>query len=55
MRVRGVRVDLRPEDVDQATTAWRHGLEVTVTGDLEPRGTGVRMRVVTGFVVRQQG
>jgi hypothetical protein len=52
-RVRSVRVELRPQDVDQATTAWRHGLEVAVTGDLEPRGTGVRMRVVTGFAVRQ--
>jgi hypothetical protein len=52
-RVRSVRVELRPQDVDQATTAWRHGLEVAVTGDLEPRGTGVRMRAVTGFAVRQ--
>lgn len=52
-RPRRVRVRLRPEDVDRATGAWRHGLEVAVRGDLEPRGTGVRMRAVTAFTVRQ--
>ncbi|MEU3147802.1 hypothetical protein, partial [Streptomyces sp. NPDC006999] len=34
--------------------AWRAGLEVAVAGDLEPRGTGVRMRRVTRFVVRPE-
>ncbi|WP_328728724.1 hypothetical protein [Streptomyces griseoaurantiacus] len=53
-RVRSVRVDLRPEDVDKATVAWRNGLEVAVTGDLEPYGTGLRMRRVTGFVTRPE-
>ncbi|MFD0070534.1 hypothetical protein, partial [Streptomyces sp. NPDC127574] len=51
LRQRRVRVELRPEDLDKATDAWRHGLEVAVTGDLEPRGTGVRMRRVTLFTV----
>ncbi|WP_431990225.1 hypothetical protein [Streptomyces albogriseolus] len=31
-RVRSVRVDLRPEDVDKATRAWRRGLEVAGDG-----------------------
>ncbi|MDT6984962.1 hypothetical protein ACFSUJ_20595 [Streptomyces lusitanus] len=53
-RVRSVRVDLRPEDVDKATRAWRRGLEVAVTGDLEPYGTGLRMRQVVGFVVQEE-
>jgi hypothetical protein len=52
-RQRRVRVELRAEDIDRATEAWRDGWEVTVTGDLEPRGTGVRMRGVSGFVVRR--
>ncbi|MFC8099117.1 hypothetical protein [Streptomyces sp. NPDC057363] len=52
-RVRSVRVDLRPEDVDKATRAWRHGLEVAVKGDLTPYGTGLRMRQVLGFAVRE--
>lgn len=43
-RLRKVRVALRPEDLDQATVAFRDRLEVTVTGDVEPSGTGVRMR-----------
>ncbi|MGW2790790.1 hypothetical protein ACWC9H_12800 [Streptomyces sp. NPDC001251] len=51
-RQRSVRVELRPEDLDKAADAWRHGLEVAVTGDLEPRGTGVRMRRVGTFAVR---
>ncbi|MFJ4755617.1 hypothetical protein [Streptomyces sp. NPDC088763] len=51
-RQRSVRVELRAEDIDRATDAWRHGWEITVTGNLEPRGTGVRMRGVTDFVVR---
>ncbi|MFE5920886.1 hypothetical protein [Streptomyces sp. NPDC056468] len=54
LRQRRVRVELRPEDIDKATDAWRDGLEVAVTGDLEPRGTGVRMREVTAFVVRPE-
>lgn len=54
LRQRRVRVELRPEDIDKATDAWRDGLEVAVTGDLEPRGTGVRMRGVTAFVVRPE-
>ncbi|MBU6535566.1 hypothetical protein [Streptomyces mayonensis] len=52
-RTRSVRVDLRPEDVDKATRAWRHGLEVAVKGDLGPYGTGLRMRQVLGFAVRE--
>ncbi|MCX2922133.1 hypothetical protein [Streptomyces sp. NEAU-W12] len=51
-RQRRVRVELRAEDIDRAADAWRAGLEVVVAGDLEPRGTGVRMRRVTRFVVR---
>ncbi|MBT3152692.1 hypothetical protein HTV45_17735 [Streptomyces sp. CHD11] len=51
-RQRRVRVELRAEDVDRAADAWPAGLEVAVAGDLEPRGTGVRMRRVTRFVVR---
>ncbi|MET8247853.1 hypothetical protein ABZV31_27695 [Streptomyces sp. NPDC005202] len=51
-RVRSVRVELRAEDVDKATVAWRDGLEVAVHGDVEPYGTGVRMRGVRAFVVR---
>lgn len=51
-RVRSVRVELRPEDVDKATVAWRRGLEVAVQGDVEPYGTGVRMRGVREFVIR---
>ncbi|WP_255949929.1 hypothetical protein [Streptomyces odontomachi] len=50
-RFRRVRVRLRPEDVDRATDAWRNRYEVAVRGDLEPRGTGVRMRAVTAFAV----
>lgn len=53
-RSRRVRVRLRPEDVDPATRAWRNGFDVAVTGDVEPRGTGVRMRDVTAFVVRPE-
>lgn len=53
-RPRRVRVQLRPEDVDRATEAWRHHLEVAVRGDLEPRGVGVRMRGVTAFTVQQE-
>ncbi|MEU9340456.1 hypothetical protein AB0D74_04430 [Streptomyces sp. NPDC048278] len=53
-RQRRVRVELRPEDLDKATDAWRRGLEVSVTGDLEPRGTGVRMRGVSVFVVQPE-
>lgn len=53
-RVRSVRVELRPEDVDKATVAWRKGLEVAVQGDVEPYGTGVRMRGVRAFVVRME-
>ncbi|MFE5896400.1 hypothetical protein ACFQ67_03135 [Streptomyces sp. NPDC056488] len=49
-RVRSVRVELRPEDVDRATEAWRRGYEVTVQGDVEPYGTGMRMRGVREFV-----
>ncbi|MGW3953410.1 hypothetical protein ACWEKM_21410 [Streptomyces sp. NPDC004752] len=40
--------------MDKATHAWRHGLEVAVTGDLEPHGTGLRMRRVLGFVTRPE-
>ncbi|MCT9107871.1 hypothetical protein N4G69_19885 [Streptomyces mirabilis] len=53
-RQRSVRVELRPEDIDKAADAWRRGLEVVVKGDLEPRGTGVRMRQVTAFAVRPE-
>ncbi|MEU6761590.1 hypothetical protein ABZ916_03600 [Streptomyces sp. NPDC046853] len=53
-RSRRVRVRLRPEDVDPATRAWRNGFEVAVTGDVESRGTGVRMRDVAAFVVRPE-
>ena len=53
-RHRRVRVELWAEDVDRATEAGRNGWEVTVRGDLEPRGTGVRMRGVTEFVVRPE-
>jgi hypothetical protein len=53
-RQRSVRVELRPEDIDKAADAWRRGLEVVVKGDLEPRGTGVRMRQVTAFTVRPE-
>lgn len=53
-RQRRVRVELRAEDIDRAADAWRDGWEVTVTGDLEPRGTGVRMRGVREFVVRPE-
>lgn len=53
-RVRSVRVELRPEDVDKATEAWRKGLEVAVQGDVEPYGTGVRMRGVRAFVIRPE-
>jgi hypothetical protein len=53
-RLRSVRVELRPEDVDRATVAWRDGLQVAVQGDVEPYGTGVRMRGVREFVVRQE-
>ncbi|MFD5817978.1 hypothetical protein [Streptomyces sp. NPDC127038] len=53
-RQRSVRVELRPEDIDKAADAWRRGLEVAVKGDLEPRGTGVRMRRLTAFVVGQE-
>ncbi|MCX4882180.1 MULTISPECIES: hypothetical protein [unclassified Streptomyces] len=51
-RVRSVRVELRPEDVERATAAWLDGFEVAVHGDVEPYGTGVRMRGVRRFVVR---
>ncbi|GGP71253.1 hypothetical protein GCM10010278_56170 [Streptomyces melanogenes] len=54
LRHRRVRVELRAEDIDRATEAGRNGWEVTVRGDLEPRGTGVRMRGVTEFVVRPE-
>ncbi|MCF4139378.1 hypothetical protein L1856_25365 [Streptomyces sp. Tue 6430] len=54
LRQRRVRVELRAEDIDRAADAWRAGLEVAVAGDLEPRGTGVRMRRVTMFVVRPE-
>ncbi|WP_326753640.1 hypothetical protein OH738_20685 [Streptomyces hirsutus] len=47
-------MELRTEDVGKAAEAWRRGLEVAVTGDLEPRGTGVRMRRVEGFAVLQE-
>ncbi|MEU1178932.1 hypothetical protein ABZ464_15015 [Streptomyces sp. NPDC005820] len=50
--MRSVRVELRPEDADRATVAWRNGLEVAVHGDVEPYGTGVRTREVRAFVVR---
>lgn len=53
-RVRSVRVELRPEDVDKATAAWLDGFEVAVHGDVEPYGTGVRMRGVRAFVVRPE-
>ncbi|MFG3033998.1 hypothetical protein ACGFZJ_36540 [Streptomyces sp. NPDC048253] len=53
-RVRSVRVELRPEDVERATAAWLDGFEVAVHGDVEPYGTGVRMRGVRAFVVRPQ-
>ncbi|MFE4989921.1 hypothetical protein ACFRH4_01015 [Streptomyces mirabilis] len=53
-RQRRIRVELRPEDIDKAADAWRQGLEVAVKGDLEPRGTGMRMRRVTAFLVRQE-
>ncbi|MEU3253094.1 hypothetical protein [Streptomyces sp. NPDC006997] len=53
-RYRRVRVELRPEDVARATEAGHNGWEVTVRGDVEPRGTGVRMRGVTEFVVRPE-
>ncbi|MDX3632682.1 hypothetical protein PV728_20900 [Streptomyces europaeiscabiei] len=53
-RVRSVRVELRPEDVDRATAAWLDGFEVAVEGDVEPYGNGVRMRGVRAFVVRPQ-
>ncbi|MEW2401585.1 hypothetical protein [Streptomyces sp. NPDC046862] len=53
-RMRSVRVELRPEDVDKATVAWRNGLEVAVRGDVEPYRTGVRMREVRAFVVRAE-
>ncbi|MEV5987183.1 hypothetical protein AB0L85_19500 [Streptomyces sp. NPDC052051] len=51
-RVRSVRVELRAEDVDKATVAWLDGFEVAVHGDVEPYGTGMRMRDVRAFVVR---
>ncbi|MFG2977340.1 hypothetical protein ACGFYY_30675 [Streptomyces sp. NPDC048331] len=50
-RVRSVRVELRPEDVDRATAAWLDGFEVAVRGDVEPYGTGVRMRGVRAFSI----
>ncbi|MFJ7270773.1 hypothetical protein ACIQV3_29720 [Streptomyces sp. NPDC099050] len=53
-RVRSVRVELRPEDVDRAAAAWRDGYEVAVHGDVEPYGTGVRMRDLREFVVRPE-
>ncbi len=53
-RQRSVRVELRAEDIDRAADAWRFGWEVTVTGDLEPRGTGVRMRGVREFTARPE-
>ncbi|MET9368269.1 hypothetical protein ABZY00_10525 [Streptomyces griseoflavus] len=53
-RPRRVRVQLNPEHVDRATDAWRHRLEVVLRGDLEPHGTGLRMRAVTAFAVRQE-
>ncbi|MBE4734863.1 hypothetical protein [Streptomyces caniscabiei] len=53
-RVRSVRVELRPEDVDSATAAWLDGFEVAVEGDVEPYGNGVWMRDVRAFVVRPQ-
>lgn len=53
-RVRSVRVELRPEDVDRATAAWLDGFEVAVQGDVEPYGTGVRMQGVRAFVVRPE-
>lgn len=42
--MRSVRVELRPEDVDKAAAAWLDGFEVAVHGDVEPYGTGMRMR-----------
>ncbi|MDT0422985.1 hypothetical protein [Streptomyces evansiae] len=53
-RHRSVRVVLRAEDVDRATEAGRNGWEIAVSGDVEPRGTGVRMRGVRDFVVRPE-
>ncbi|MFE2277140.1 hypothetical protein ACFXAE_07715 [Streptomyces sp. NPDC059454] len=53
-RPRRVRVQLNPEHVDRTTDAWRHRLEVVLRGDLEPHGTGLRMRAVTAFAVRQE-
>lgn len=53
-RVRSVRVELRPEDVDKATAAWLDGFEVAVRGDVESYGTGMRMRGVRAFVVRPE-
>ncbi|USQ82373.1 hypothetical protein NFX46_00455 [Streptomyces phaeoluteigriseus] len=47
-------MELRPEDVGKAAVAWRRGLEVAVKGDLEPRGTGVRMRRVEAFAMFQE-
>ncbi|MEU6523367.1 hypothetical protein ABZ892_11125 [Streptomyces sp. NPDC046924] len=47
-------MELRPEDVGKVAEVWRRGLEAGVTGDLEPRGTGVRMRRVEGFAVLQE-
>jgi hypothetical protein len=54
LRQRSVRVELRPEDIDKAVDARRRGLEMAVRSDLEPRGTGVRMRRVTMFAVRPE-
>lgn len=53
-RHRSVRVVLRAQDIDRATEAGRNGWEVAVSGDVEPRGTGVRMREVRNFVVRPE-
>ncbi|MFC8666740.1 MULTISPECIES: hypothetical protein [Streptomyces] len=52
--MRSVRVELRPEDVDKAAAAWLDGFEVAVHGDVEPYGTGMRMRGVRAFVVRPE-
>jgi hypothetical protein len=53
-RQRSVRIELRAEDIERATEAWKHGWEIVVTGDLEPRGTGVRMRGVAQFAVHPE-
>ncbi|MEU5402627.1 hypothetical protein ABZ348_25375 [Streptomyces sp. NPDC005963] len=48
-RQRRVRVDLHADHLDRATAAFRDRLEVAVTGDTEPSGSGVRLRRVSHF------